>query len=170
MSGGSLGDDAYVDNLLRMTAGAPDDRRRLMVEVTETAALADLEAADRRLGALREAGIKVCIDDFGAGAAAYDYLRKLSVDAVKIDGGLVKGLESDDRARTFLTSIVELCQSLNLEIIAEMIETESLAKALQGLGVQYGQGWLFGRPEAEPRTQRASAAPVRRRGAVEAWG
>lgn len=170
VSGGSLGDDAYVENLLRMTAGAAEDRRRLIVEVTETAALADLEAADRRLGALREAGIKVCIDDFGAGAASYDYLRKLSVDAVKIDGSLVRDLETDERARTFLTSIVELCQSLKLEIIAEMIETEGLAKALQGLGVQYGQGWLFGRPEAEPRTQLASAAPVRRRGAVEAWG
>jgi EAL domain-containing protein (putative c-di-GMP-specific phosphodiesterase class I) len=82
----------------------------------------------------------------------------------------VRDLETDERARTFLTSIVELCQSLKLEIIAEMIETEGLAKALQGLGVQYGQGWLFGRPEAEPRTQLASAAPVRRRGAVEAWG
>lgn len=170
VSGGSLGDDAYVDNLLRMTAGAAEDRRRLVVEVTETAALADLEAADRRLGALREAGIKVCIDDFGAGAASYDYLRKLSVDAVKIDGSLVRDLETDERARTFLTSIIELCQSLKLEIIAEMIETESLAKALQGLGVQYGQGWLFGRPEAEPRTQLASATPARRRGAVEAWG
>lgn len=170
VSGGSLGDDAYVDNLLRMTAGAAEDRRRLIVEVTETAALADLEAADRRLGALREAGIKVCIDDFGAGAASYDYLRKLSVDAVKIDGSLVRDLETDERARTFLTSIIELCQSLKLEIIAEMIETESLAKALQGLGVQYGQGWLFGRPEAEPRTQLASATPIRRRGAVEAWG
>ena len=81
-----------------------------------------------------------------------------------IDGGLVKGLESDDRARTFLTNIVELCQSLNLEIIAEMIETESLAKALQGLGVQYGQGWLFGKPTPRPEgMQRASGRVAARR-------
>ena len=141
-----------------------------MVEVTETAAVADLEAADRRLGALREAGIKVCIDDFGAGAASYDYIRRLSVDAVKIDGALIHDIETDERSATMLRSIVELCQSLKLEIIAEMIETESLAKALQGMGVQFGQGWLFGRAEAEPRTQLASVAPIRRRGAIEAWG
>lgn len=170
VSGGSLGDDAYVENLLNMTSGAAAERKRLMVEVTETAAVADLEAADRRLGALREAGIKVCIDDFGAGAASYDYIRRLSVDAVKIDGALIHDIETDERSATMLRSIVELCQSLKLEIIAEMIETESLAKALQGMGVQFGQGWLFGRAEAEPRTQLASVAPVRRRGAVEAWG
>jgi EAL domain-containing protein (putative c-di-GMP-specific phosphodiesterase class I) len=170
VSGGSLGDDAYVENLLYMTSGAAAERKRLIVEVTETAAVADLDAANRRIGALREAGIKVCIDDFGAGAACYDYIRKLSVDAVKIDGRLVRDIETDERSRTLLHSIVELCQSLKLEIIAEMIETDSLAKALQALGVQYGQGWLFGRAEAEPRTQLASAAPIRRRGAVEAWG
>ena len=170
VSGGSLGDDAYVENLLYMTSGAAAERKRLIVEVTETAAVADLDAANRRIGALREAGIKVCIDDFGAGAACYDYIRKLSVDAVKIDGRLVRDIETDERSRTLLHSIVELCQSLKLEIIAEMIETDSLAKALQALGVQYGQGWLFGRAEAEPRTQLATAAPIRRRGAVEAWG
>jgi EAL domain-containing protein (putative c-di-GMP-specific phosphodiesterase class I) len=170
VSGASLGDDSYVENLLRMTAGATAERRRLIVEVTETAALADIEAANRRLAALREAGIRVCIDDFGAGSTSYDYLRKLSVDAVKIDGGLVRDVESDDRSKTLLRSIVELCRSMNLETIAEMIETEALATELKTLGVDYGQGWLFGRAEAEPRTQLASAAPIRRRGAVEAWG
>jgi len=170
VSGGSLGDDAYVENLLRLTAGAADERRRLIVEVTETAAVADLDAANRRLGALRDAGIKVCIDDFGAGSASYEYIRKLAVDGVKIDGALVRDVETDERSAALLRSIVELCQSLKLEIIAEMIETESLAKALQTAGVQYGQGWLFGRPEAEPRTQSTAYAPVRRRGAVEAWG
>jgi len=69
-----------------------------------------------------------------------------------------------------LRNIVELCRSMKLETIAEMIETEGVVTELKALGVEYGQGWLFGRAEAEPRTQLASAAPVRRRGAVEAWG
>lgn len=170
VSGSSLSSDSYVQQLLRMTTGAPEERRRLIVEVTETAAVADIEAANRRLAALREASIKVCIDDFGAGSAAYDYLRNLSVDAVKIDGSLVRDIDTDERARTMLRSVTELCQSLNLETIAEMIETEAVATQLKALGVNYGQGWLFGRAEAEPRTQLTQAAPVRRRGAVEAWG
>ncbi|WP_395944634.1 EAL domain-containing protein [Brevundimonas sp.] len=170
VSGASLGDDSYVENLLRMTAGAPAERKRLIVEVTETSALADIEAANRRLASLREAGIKVCIDDFGAGATSYDYLRKLTVDAVKIDGSLVRDIEKDELTRNMLRSTVELCRSMKLETIAEMIETEGVATELKALGVEYGQGWLFGRAEAEPRTQLASAAPVRRRGAVEAWG
>ena len=75
VSGASLADDRYVEAVLRMTSNKPDERRRLIVEVTESAALADVEAANRRLGALRAAGIQVCIDDFGAGSASYDYLR-----------------------------------------------------------------------------------------------
>jgi len=170
VSGASLANDAYVAALLRMTASAPEDRRRLMVEVTETAALADLAAADRRLRALREAGVKICIDDFGAGSASFDYLRGLSVDTVKIDGGLVRGIDSDPRARTLIGHLVELCDALNLHTIGEMIETETVAETLGALGVTHGQGWLFGRAEAEPRTILGSPSlRARRQGVIEAW-
>ena len=169
VSGASLANDAYVAALLRMTASEPDNRRRLIVEVTETAALADIAAANRRLGALRDAGIKVCIDDFGAGSAAFDYLRGLSVDAVKIDGAFVRGIDSDARTRTLIGHLVELCGSLGMTTIAEMIETEDTAQAVQDLGVNYGQGWLFGRAEAEPVTVTPVAPRARRQGMVEAW-
>lgn len=171
VSGASLADDRYVQSLLRMTSAKPDERRRLIVEVTESAALSDVEAANRRIGALRSAGIKVCIDDFGAGAASYDYLRRLSVDTVKIDGGFVQGLESDPRARTLIGHLVELCRSLKVETIAEMIETQGAADILTEIGVDLGQGWLFGKAEAEPRTILASNEPVARRmGVVAGWG
>ncbi|WP_298163431.1 EAL domain-containing protein [Brevundimonas sp.] len=172
VSGASLADDRYVQALLRMTSARPDERKRLIVEVTESAALSDVEAANRRLGGLRSAGIKVCIDDFGAGAASYDYLRRLSVDTVKIDGTFIQGLETDPRARTLIGHLVELCRSLKIETIAEMIETEADAEVLRELGVDLGQGWLFGKAEAEPRTQLAYNEPVmsRRVGAVASWG
>lgn len=171
VSGASLADDRYVQSLLRMTSAKPDERRRLIVEVTESAALSDVEAANRRIGALRAVGIKVCIDDFGAGAASYDYLRRLSVDTVKIDGGFVQGLESDPKARTLIGHLVELCRSLKVETIAEMIETQGAADILTEIGVDLGQGWLFGKAEAEPRTILASNEPVARRvGVVAGWG
>lgn len=170
VSGASLGSDLYVESLLKMTAAAPDERRRLIVEVTESVALADIAAANRRLGALRDAGIKLCIDDFGAGAASFDYLHGLSVDTVKIDGKFIQALERDPKARTVISHLIELCASLKLSTIGEFVETEASADILRSLGVDYAQGWLFGKAEAEPRRVMATPAPVRRRGAVEAWG
>jgi EAL domain-containing protein (putative c-di-GMP-specific phosphodiesterase class I) len=169
VSGASLADDRYVEALLRMTASRPEDRKRLMVEVTESAALAELDAANRRLSALRAAGIKVCIDDFGAGAASYDYLRALSVDAVKIDGRFVQNLDDDPRSQTMIAHLVGMCADLKVETIAEMIETQAVADILLNLGVDHGQGWLFGRAEAEPRTTLSAAEPARRRGEVVGW-
>jgi EAL domain-containing protein (putative c-di-GMP-specific phosphodiesterase class I) len=171
VSGASLASDSYVDALLKMTAAAPDERRRLIVEITESAAVADIAAANRRLGALREAGIKLCIDDFGAGAASLEYIHGLSVDTVKIDGKFIQGMEQDPKARTVVAHLVELCSSLKLTTIAEFVETEPTAELLRGLGVDYAQGWLFGKAEAEPRTiLQNSPAPVRRKGAVASWG
>lgn len=169
VSGASLADDRYVEALLRMTASRPEDRKRLMVEVTESAAMAELDAANRRLGALRAAGIKVCIDDFGAGAASYDYLRALSVDAVKIDGRFVQNLDDDPRSQTMIAHLVGMCADLKVETIAEMIETQAIADILLNLGVDHGQGWLFGKAEAEPRTNLAPPEPARRRGEVVGW-
>ena len=168
VSGASLASDAYVAALLRMTADTPGARRRLMIEVTETAALADLAAADRRLRTLREAGLRVCIDDFGAGSASFDYLRGLSVDAVKIDGALVKDVENNPRTRTLISHLVDLCTALDLDTIAEMIETDTAAGILADLGVRQGQGWLFGKAEPEPRLP-VPGFPARRQGMIESW-
>jgi len=170
VSGASLAGDAYVEALLDMTSEHADIRKRLIVEVTETAALADIEAANRRLSVLRRAGIRVCIDDFGAGSATFDYLHGLSVDTVKIDGRFVRGIERDDRSQTLVKHLVSLCGSLNLTTIAEMIETEEAAHVLKGIGVTQGQGWLYGRAEPEPHTMLSSPATARRKGVVEAWG
>lgn len=171
VSGASLGADTYVDGLLKMTAAAPDIRRRLLVEVTETAAVADIEAATRRLKVLRDAGIKVCLDDFGVGAASLDYLHRLPADTVKVDGRFVRHVVTDSRSQTLIGHLVGLCTELKLDVIAEMIETEDQSEAVRKLGVGYGQGWFFGRPASEPKTAvPAQNLPLRRRGEVAAWG
>ncbi|MCZ8195238.1 EAL domain-containing protein [Brevundimonas sp.] len=169
VSGVSLAGDAYVQNLLRLTAMTPALRRRLIVEVTETATLGDPAAANLRLAALREAGIRVYIDDFGSGSAGFDYLRKLSVDAVKIDGSLITDFEADARSRQVISHIVDLCRSMSLKVVAERVETEACRLALVELGVDMGQGYLFGKPTAEPIQSRGPIA-ARRVGTVEGWG
>ncbi|RZJ32174.1 MAG: EAL domain-containing protein [Brevundimonas sp.] len=168
VSGVSLADDRYVDGLLRMTAAAPDVRKRLMVEITETAAVGDLEGANRRLQALRDADIRVCLDDYGVGAASLTYLRKLSIDLLKMDGVFAREIEADPKVRTLATHLMDLCRELKIQTVAEMIETESQAAIMKSLGVDFGQGWLFGRPAETP----VVAAPVssRRRGEVVGWG
>ncbi len=169
VSAKSLTTDAYVQALLRMTAAFPDIRKRVMVEITETSALEDLDAADRRVQALRAAGIKVCLDDFGVGAASLDYLRRLRIDIVKIDGGFVRDIAVDARVRSLAGHLVELCRELKIATVAEMVETEAQTDAVKALGVDYGQGWLFGRPAPTPAV--VSAAPAARRmGEVVGWG
>lgn len=169
VSGVSLADDRYVEGLLRMTAAAPEIRKRLMVEITETATVADLEGANRRLAGLREAGIKVCLDDYGVGAASLTYLRKLSVDILKLDGCFVQEIEADPKVRTLATHLLELCRDLKIVTVAEMVETEGQAEIMKALGVDYGQGWLFGRPTETPVIT-APVASARRKGEVVGWG
>ncbi|MEH6664428.1 MAG: EAL domain-containing protein [Brevundimonas sp.] len=169
VSANSLEGDDYVDRLLAMTADRPDVRRRLLVEVTETGALNDVAAANRRLARLRDAGIQVCIDDFGAGSASFDYLRSLSIDIVKIDGCFVKTLAEGGKETTMVRHLVELCNALDIVTIAEMVETEATAETLRGLGVHFAQGYLYGRPEKEPRLRRPQK-PAKRMGMAEGWG
>lgn len=169
VSGVSLADDRYVEGLLRMTAAAPDIRKRLMIEITETATVADLEGANRRLAGLREAGITVCLDDYGVGAASLTYLRKLSVDILKLDGCFVREIETDPKVRTLATHLLELCRDLKIATVAEMVETEGQSTIMKALGVDYGQGWLFGRPTETPALA-ATVTSARRKGEVVGWG
>lgn len=170
VSGASLIDDDYVDAVLKRTALNPDDRKRLMVEVTETAALGDMDAVGARLQRLRQSGIKLCIDDFGAGSASYEYLRRLPVDVVKLDGRLTRAID-EDRTRTMVTHLVELCRTLSVKVVAEQIETQPIADALADLGVDLGQGWLFAKATPEPVTTIPEiGGAARRTGAVQGWG
>lgn len=171
VSAGSLATDTYGEALLRLTANHGDIRRRLSLEVTETATILDLPGTQRRLARLRQAGFKVYLDDFGVGASSFDHLNHLTVDGVKIDGTFVMRAIEDDRSRTLIRHLVETCAGLELKTVAERVETGEVAELMLKLGVQLGQGWFFGRPEPRPRLERPTlAATSRRRGAVESWG
>ncbi|MCX7382237.1 MAG: EAL domain-containing protein [Alphaproteobacteria bacterium] len=125
-----------------------DHPHRLLVELTETAEIEDMPAAAAAIAALRAQGVPVCLDDFGAGGAAFRYLREFGVDFVKIDGLYVRAAVRGARERGFVASMVELAGSVGAQVVAEMIETVEQAALMRELGVQFGQGWLFGRPGA----------------------
>ncbi|MFC0409109.1 EAL domain-containing protein [Roseomonas elaeocarpi] len=156
LSGHSMASVNFRERFMRMLESVPGLATRLMVEVTETAEINDEEAAVTMVRMLRNRKVQVCLDDFGAGSAAFRYLRLLNIDFVKLDGLYVRGALNNERDRSFISSIVELSASLGAAVVAERIETEAEAQVIRELGVQFGQGYLFGRPGALPDAARWS--------------
>jgi len=168
----SLQSEGFIDEVLKITAITEKIRPRLMLELTESHKISDLTAANELIQRLRRAGHIICLDDFGAGAASMDYLRQIEADVVKFDGRFIQALGGRPRDTLILKRLAELCAELGVSTVAEMIETEDAAKAVAALGVELGQGWLFGKPVAKPEGMERAPAPVaaRRRGEVESWG
>ena len=150
LSGLSLQSPAFRARLLDLLDREPMLASRLMAEITETAEIEDEEEAARTVAALRERGLPLCIDDFGAGAAAFRYLRAFRVDMVKIDGGYLRNAMRSEQDRGILASMVGLIRTVGARSVSERIETEAEAGLMRDLGVDLGQGWLFGRPGALP--------------------
>ncbi|WP_308909380.1 sensor domain-containing phosphodiesterase [Pseudokordiimonas caeni] len=146
VSGRSLSDRNFIKKLLLELHNADRYRDFLSLEVTESARIDDLAALGRVLGDIRNAGFKVYLDDFGAGAAGFQYLRELQVDALKIDGVYIRNAVDSAKDRAFLRSMVTLCQDLGIETVGEWVETQAHAALLRDLGVDYGQGYFFGKP------------------------
>jgi EAL domain-containing protein (putative c-di-GMP-specific phosphodiesterase class I) len=96
---------------------------------------------------LREAGCGVALDDFGVGANTFAYLKGLPATRIKIDGSFVRDMLTNQRSAAMVQSLVALAKQFGLETVAEYVENEELARALTRLGVEYGQGYGFGRPE-----------------------
>jgi EAL domain-containing protein (putative c-di-GMP-specific phosphodiesterase class I) len=146
VSGRSLSTPAFVTDLMKTLGDAGDNRSNILFEVTESAKLADLAEADRIIQQLRKAGHVVCLDDFGAGVSAFQYLSALHVDVVKIDGSYVIDAIASPRSRALLKAMATMCKDLAVTTVAEMIEEESVASLVRDCGIDYGQGYLYGKP------------------------
>ncbi|MBX3454728.1 EAL domain-containing protein [Ferrovibrio sp.] len=153
LSGHSMESTVFIAALRELIGQDRDLSRQIIFEVTESTQITDLVHAGNAVRQLRADGHSVCLDDFGAGAASFPYLQALEVDFVKIDGAYVKALQTSEkqRDRSILRGMVWLCKDLGIGTVAEMIETEEQARLLQDFGIDYGQGWLFGKPEAVPK-------------------
>jgi len=146
VSGYSIFQDSYLDGLFKLLALNPWTVGRLMFEVTESSRMADLDQANSFIQRLRAGGYEVCLDDFGAGAASFQYLSTLDVDVVKLDGSAVKNAERSAKGRAFLTALTELCRRLSVDTVAEMVDTPATLNFVRDCGCDYVQGWLFGKP------------------------
>jgi EAL domain-containing protein (putative c-di-GMP-specific phosphodiesterase class I)/PAS domain-containing protein len=149
LSARSLGSHKFADSLLTLLRKNRWADDRLLFELTETASIPDLEEMNQTIQRLRKLGHWVCLDDFGAGEAAFQYLRALKVDMVKIDGSYVREAFSVANDRHFLKAIVGLCEDLSITTAAEMIEDDGTLALVRDCGVKFGQGHLFGRPSLD---------------------
>jgi EAL domain-containing protein (putative c-di-GMP-specific phosphodiesterase class I)/CheY-like chemotaxis protein len=129
---------------------------RLQFELTESAEISDLSAANDVVQQIRFPGFKVYLDDFGAGAASFQYLHAIKVDGVKIDGRYVRPLPGSTKDATLLRGLVRLAHDLELSTVAECVETAEQAKLLAEIGVDFGQGWHFGKPTTEILARKAA--------------
>lgn len=130
-------------------ARSADIANRLIIEVVETEELVDLDRALESLERIRAEGMRIAIDDFGSGYSNFDYLLKLNPSFIKIDQSIIQNLMSDLRAQKLVASIVGFSRTTGIKTIAEYIDSEALLENVRSLGIDYVQGWLIGKAEAE---------------------
>lgn len=176
-----LSDERFARTVLEDLAAHHIEPGHLSLEITENVALADSRLVRRQLTALREAGVHLAIDDYGAGYSNLLRLLELPITALKLDRALTARLPHDSRVLTVVRSTLGMAQDLGLHVVAEGVETVAQQSALVELGYEYGQGYLFSRPlpvsalpallqawEPQPATGPAAARPVVTAGATPA--
>lgn len=123
------------------------DPRRLMIELTETSALANIADSQRFIDGLRALGCTVCLDDFGACFSSFAYMKQLSAEILKIDGLFIRNLATSPEDQVFVRAIVEVAHGLNKKTVAEFVGDEQTLNILRQLGVDYAQGYYLSRPQ-----------------------
>jgi len=168
ISGATIASAASFGMLAAILAKRRKLAARTLIEITETAAIADLESAGKAIQTLRAMGYRVGLDDFGAGAASINYLHAFQVDFVKFDGAMIQKIGSSKRDDALLAGLAKLCGEMGVITIAEWIESEAMAKAAHAMGFHQGQGKWLGAPLLQIP---ATPAPVgKRQGMKESWG
>ena len=157
---GTMAEDAsWLQSFVEYVRENRDVANRLMIELTETAALHQFEENAQFVSQLREMGCAVAIDDFGAGYTSFRNLRKLGVDIVKIDGAFVQNIARSADDRAFVQTLIDLARRLQIKTVAEWVQDEEAASLLRDWGCDYIQGRLIGLASAErPWDARAGKA------------
>ncbi|WPL15894.1 Cyclic di-GMP phosphodiesterase Gmr [Thiorhodovibrio winogradskyi] len=149
LSAHAFDDDGLPDLLADKIHEYGADPSRLMFELTETAALSDIKAANQLMNRIRALGCLFALDDFGVGFTSFSYLRELPVDIVKIDGAFVRDLPSDASNQTVVRALVDVARGFGKRTIAEFVDSEETLLLLESFGVDTAQGYHIGKPQPE---------------------
>jgi diguanylate cyclase (GGDEF)-like protein len=145
-SGQSLQDADFTEHVARMIESSGVDPANLCFELTESAAIGNLNRAEVLMRRLRKLGCNIALDDFGTGLSSLAYLRTLPIGMLKIDGSFVRDVLKDPRAESMVQTIAQLARAMSLTTVAEYVETDEIRSRITALGVDYGQGFAIGRP------------------------
>lgn len=139
-------DNGWLNILTQAVDAEPEIGTRLTVEITETAVHGDLKNTARFCAEVQALGCSVALDDFGSGYTSFRQLKALSVDIVKIDGAFIRDLTDNSDSRFFVKTLLDFTSGFGLKSVAEFVESGEIAKMLMELGVDYLQGYYFGKP------------------------
>ncbi len=148
LSGQSVGDRAFHRHALDVLAAVgPAICQRLCLEITETAAVTRMADAAVFIDQLRALGVRIALDDFGAGASSFGYLKHLKVDLLKIDGSFIRDLVDDPLNDAAVRCFVDVARVIGVQTVAEFVDRPQVLQRLREIGVGYAQGFLLHRPE-----------------------
>jgi diguanylate cyclase (GGDEF)-like protein/PAS domain S-box-containing protein len=147
LSGKTMGDSKFPEEIRRELSAIGIDPASLIFEVTETAAVADIEQARAFAQSLARVGCRFALDDFGAGYASFYYLKHLPISILKIDGEFVRELPRSPVDQRIISALVTVCTSLGIKTVAEFVTDEKTLELVRELGVDYAQGYHLGKPE-----------------------
>lgn len=142
----TLTGSAWRDRVLDVALRSPDIAERLIVEISEEAALSHVTAARDLFTLIRRCGVTLALDDFGAGATSFSHLRDARFDMVKIDGKFISGIDASPGDQALVAGMTDIARRLDMMVIAEYVETAQEARVLRKIGVDGFQGFLFGQP------------------------
>jgi EAL domain-containing protein (putative c-di-GMP-specific phosphodiesterase class I) len=142
----SISDANWVKRFIQMLSVSKVNPNQLVFEITETAAMSEIDVTLSFIRQMKEMGSRFALDDFGAGFSSFYYLKRFEVDYLKIDGGFIRDLGGDSSNQIFVKALNDVAQGMGKQVIAEWVETPEVLKLLQNLGAQYGQGYLFSKP------------------------
>jgi len=156
-----LVDASFGEGILRLLARMKFDPRRLEIEITESALVQDSGAANRTLTKLRDAGVRISLDDFGTGFSSLYQLKEMPFDKVKLDRSFVGNSARDPKNQRYVSAMVSFGRALGLQITAEGIEDIETANLLADLGCTYAQGYYFSRPVPPEMARELLKAPLK---------
>jgi EAL domain-containing protein (putative c-di-GMP-specific phosphodiesterase class I) len=147
LSGPSLAEAAFLEFVIERLQESGLSAGKICFEITETAAISNLNKAITFISTLRGLGCRFALDDFGSGLSSFAYLKNLPVDYLKIDGMFVRDIVDDPIDHAMVKSINEIGQVMGMKTIAEFVESDEIKRMLKRIGVNYAQGFAIGKPQ-----------------------
>ncbi|NEQ50458.1 MAG: EAL domain-containing protein [Leptolyngbya sp. SIO3F4] len=151
LSGSSLSDERFTEFVVKLLQQSTMPAEQLCFEITETTTISQLDQAIQFITTLKQLGVRFAIDDFGSGVSSFGYLRQLPVDYLKIDGDLIRNIETEEYILTIVDMVNQVARMMGMKTIAEFVENDSVLSKLRSLNVDYGQGYGIGKPKPLPR-------------------